>query len=70
MQDPVNILVGVTGSVAAIKSKELIDGLKKKLPLLVPSLKDRPLEVKVVLTKNAIYFTSIFNESNIFFNTI
>ena len=57
-----NILLGITGSVAAIKSKELIDGLTKQLPRLVPSLKDRQFEVKVVLTNNAKYFTSILNE--------
>lgn len=63
MHGPVNILVGITGSVAAVKCKELIDGLHERLPLLVPSIKDRQLQIKVVLTKNATYFTSILNET-------
>lgn len=58
----VNILVGITGSVAAIKAKPLVCSLKC---LRFDSLPNLRIEVKVVTTENALHFFSIEDINNL-----
>lgn len=66
---PVNILLGVTGSVAAIKTKELAETLLR-MQLLHPqdqsnsSSSSKRVQVKLVMTEHAQYFTSSSTNDN------